>query len=53
MDKKTPNLNTNQQEAAYNEYKSENQYVPFWEWYAHWCYENNMVNDRHSYQEDQ
>lgn len=44
-------LSTMQQEIALDEYSKEGCEIPFWEWYAIWCYENSCYNDRASYQQ--
>lgn len=43
-------LSTMQQEIALDEYSKEGCEIPFWEWYAIWCYENSCYNDRAIYE---
>lgn len=55
------NIITYQQEIALKKYR--NSYkraingnysmLKFWEWYWHYCYENNLYNDRASFQIDE
>lgn len=54
---KTIEIITKQQESAMREYKIGYedmgfQPFPFWEWYARWCEEEGLLNDRTSFQFD-